>query len=259
MPTSLLEAESRPRNSQSERSNAAPAAAPGSSVNVAALERAASVLTGGALIAHGLKRGGLAGAATAVVGGVLAQRGVTGHCQVYDALGVSTHEVDGQVETVTGVDVSAVTTVGRPVAELYAFWREPVNLPRFMKSVSGVRVHDERRATWTLAPPVGPELRFDVEVTDDVEDDRIAWRSVDETVVRHRGEVRFSELPNGRGATVRLRLRLMPPGGSAGASLARLFDGALEMQLRAELKRFKQLMETGEVATIDGQPSGREG
>jgi uncharacterized membrane protein len=75
--------------------------------------------------------------------------------------------------------------------------------------------------------------------------------------VEHMGEVSFRELPSGRGTEVRLRLDFTPPAGVIGGGLARVFDGALETQLRSELKRMKQLMETGEVATTEGQPSGR--
>lgn len=236
-------------------------------VNVGTVERWASLLGGGALIARGLSHGGGSGIATAVLGGMLLQRGATGHCQVYGALGVDTadepgKEREGGMAGLMGgtrdVRIEAVATVDRPADELYRFWRDPQNLPRFMTSLESVQPETGRRAKWTLKPPVGPTIEFDAEITHEMEGEHLAWRSADSAVVEHTGDVRFRELPNGRGTAVRMKLDFTPPGGVVGAGIAKLFDGAAEMQLRADLKRFKQLMETGEIATTEGQSSGRD-
>lgn len=238
-------------------------------LNVGTMERWASLAGGGALIARGLMKGGTAGIATAVVGGLLAQRGATGHCQVYGALGMNTAAEEGGRTGLSGltgslglgggtapVEVRSVATVGRPAEELYRFWRDPLNLPRFMTSLESVRPIDERRAEWTLKPAVGPTIEFVAEITADEPGRRIAWRSEDSAVVKHTGEVRFEEMQHGRGTAVRLILDFSPPAGPIGAGIAKLFDGAMEMQLRKDLKNFKMLIETGEIATIDGQPTG---
>lgn len=250
-------------------------------LNVGNMERWASLAGGGALIARGLMKGGTRGIATAVIGGVLAQRGATGHCPVYGALGMNTaSDEDGRtglaglsglpglsgLSSLTGslglgggtaaVEVRSVATVGRPADELYRFWRDPLNLPRFMTSLESVRPLDDRRAEWTLKPPVGPTIEFVAEITADEPGRRIAWRSEESAVVKHTGEVRFEEMPHDRGTAVRLTLDFSPPAGPIGAGIVKLFDGAMETQLRKDLKNFKMLIETGEIATIDGQPTG---
>jgi uncharacterized membrane protein len=237
----------------------------GTPLNLGQMERWASLLGGGALVVRGLSRGGAGGIATALLGGALVQRGATGHCPVYGALGLDSSEegggaMEGGMSGLLGgtreVRVEAVATVNRPAAELYRFWRDAGNLPRFMSSLESVQPENDRRARWTLKPPVGPTIDFDAEITHEAEGEHIAWRSADSAVVEHTGEVRFRELPTGRGTEVRMKLDFTPPAGAVGAGIARLFDGATEMQLRADLKRFKQLMETGEIATIGGQPGG---
>jgi uncharacterized membrane protein len=232
--------------------------------NVGSLERGASLLAGGAMTVGGLRKGGLGGLASALVGGVLLYRGSTGYCPAYGAFGVDTSGVDetegGLTDFLVGqreIRMEAVATVNRPAMELYRLWREPQNLPRFMKSLTSVDPISDHRASWRLKPPVGPGIRFVTEITHETEGEHLAWRSEDTAVVEHMGEVSFRELPSGRGTEVRLRLDFTPPAGVIGGGLARIFDGALEAQLRNELKRMKQLMETGEVATTEGQPSGR--
>lgn len=237
-----------------------------SGTNLNDSERLLSLLGGGILVAGGLKRGGLTGMAAAALGGALAERGGAGHCHVYGALGIDTSR-DGGGRASLGqrvaegahreIDLEAVVTVGRPAAELYEFWRDPSNLPRFMTAVSSVEPQSEGVAEWTIEPRVGPGISFRAVVTDDRPNERIAWRSEDTAVVRHTGEVDFEEMPAGRGTAVRMRLHFQPSGGAIGAKIAGLFDGAVETRLRSDLGRFKQLIETGEIATTDGQPAAR--
>lgn len=232
--------------------------------NVGSLERGASLFGGGALVVGGLRQGGVRGFGSALLGGVLLYRGATGYCPVYGSLGVSTADEEGRqsrvAEYITAqrdIRMDAVAIVNRPVDELYRFWRDPLNLPRFMKSITSVEPLSDHRAQWTLKPPVGPAIPFVSEITHETEGRAIGWQSEDSTVLEHTGEVRFRELPTGRGTEVRLKLDFTPPAGALGGGVARLFDGAMETQLRAELKRLKQFMETGEIATTEGQPSAR--
>ncbi|MDQ3557499.1 MAG: SRPBCC family protein [Gemmatimonadota bacterium] len=239
----------------------------GAQINVGSVERWASLLGGGALVVRGLSRGGGSGIAAALLGGALVQRGATGHCQVYGGLGIDSSEQSGRATEggmagllggTREVRVESVATVNRPAAELYRFWRDAENLPRFMTSLESVQPESDHRARWTLKPAVGPTVDFDAEITHEAEGEHIAWRSADSALVEHTGEVRFRELPNGRGTEVRMKLDFTPPGGVIGAGIAKLFDGATEMQLRNDLKRFKQLMETGEIATTEGQSAGAD-
>lgn len=242
-----------------------PDSEPGPDHNVGSLERGVSVVGGSALLVRGLRRGDLRGFGSALLGGALLHRGTTGRSQVYRALGIDASDEHvgelGHLPAMIGrrreIRMEAVATVDRPPDELYRFWRDPLNLPRFMKSLSSVNPLGDRRAGWALKPPVGPALHFETELTHDTVNHHIGWRSEASAVVDHIGEVWFREVGGGRGTEVRLKLDFTPPGGIVGAGFGKLFDGPMEMQLRTELKRFKQLMETGEIATTEGQPSGR--
>jgi uncharacterized membrane protein len=228
----------------------------GSGRNVGNTERLASVVGGGSLTLYGLQRGDTRGLLTALLGATILQRGLTGRCQFYGALGISTAE-DAQVGSRREVELFAAVSVQADPNELYEMWRDPANLPRFMTFLDGVDQIDDTRAHWRVKAPLGQEVGWDAEIVDEVAGRRIAWQTVDESLVRHRGEVRFRPGPKGRGTEVELHLHFTPPGGQLGADLASLFDGTAEMKLRGDLKRFKQWAETGEIATTEGQPSGR--
>lgn len=225
--------------------------------NVNSMERVVSVLGGGALALYGLRKGDLGGIALALLGGAVLQRGVTGHCQVYATLGVNTAEPGASASASHTADMRATATIRRPAAELYVMWREAENLPRFISFLEGVEVLSDTHARWRLHAPLGQEIAFEARIVEDVEGQRIAWRSEEGAMIAHTGEISFRPAPANRGTEVDLRLHFMPPGGRVGTAVLSLFDGAAEMKLRADLKRFKQLVETGEIATTEGQPSGR--
>jgi uncharacterized membrane protein len=237
------------------------------SLNVAKVERWASLIGGSALALDGLRRGGGGGVLTALIGGALVYRGATGYCPVYGSLGINTAEGEvtggggllGMVGQGGGrqIQLETAVTVDRPADELYRFWRDPHNLPRFMSHIDSVAVESDTRARWTVGTPLGTTLEWDAEITREAAGEYIAWRSGEGSMVTHTGTVRFRPAPGGRGTEVHLTVNFAPPAGPIGAAVARLFEGITETQLRADLKRFKQLMETGELATIDGQPSGR--
>lgn len=159
------------------------------------------------------------------------------------------------------VEVSLSVAVDRPAEELYRFWRDLTNLPRFMSLVREVRPVDglppdqARRWHWVAAAPVG-SLQWESEITEERPGVLIAWRSRAGTPLATEGTVHFAAAPNGEGTLVRLRLRYAGAAGAATAAVARLLRQLPRQQLKAELRRFKQLIETGEIATIDGQPSG---
>jgi uncharacterized membrane protein len=223
--------------------------------NVGETERLLSALGGGALTLYGLKRGDARGLFSALLGAIIMQRGLTGHCQFYGALGVST--ADRAPLQRREVDLFAAVSVQADPHELYALWREPANLPRFMTFLDSVEQLSDTRAHWRMGAPLGQSIGWDAEIVDEVEGQYITWETVDESLLRHRGEVHFRPGPAGRGTEVELHLHFSPPGGAVGATLASLFDDTAEMKLRGDLKRFKQWVETGEIATTEGQTSGR--
>lgn len=146
-------------------------------------------------------------------------------------------------------------TVNRPGEALYRCWRDFTNLPRFMERVESVQVSGDRRTHWRAKGPGGVTVEWDAEVTDEQPNELIAWRSLDTLPFQHSGVVRFEPAPGGRGTAVTVEMQYTPPGGAATAALARLIGVAPDQQLREDLRRFKQLMETGQVV-VPGTTGG---
>ncbi len=155
-----------------------------------------------------------------------------------------------------GIIVKRSMTIDRPASELYEQWRNLENLPRFMTHLESVTRTGERQSHWVFKPPVGPTLEWDAETTEEVANERIAWRSLPDAPIQNSGAVRFKEAPGGRGTEVHVTLEYQPPGGAAGTAVARLFEEVTAETLQNELRHFKQTVEAGEIATVEGQPSG---
>jgi uncharacterized membrane protein len=160
------------------------------------------------------------------------------------------------VEAVTGVDarkgdvlVGRTVTIDKPREELYAFWRDFTNLPRFMHHIRRVSVTSADRSHWVVQGPGGRTVEWDSEITEDLPGKAIAWKSLHGASVRNSGRVEFADSPDGRGSIVSVTLAYDPPGGAVGKAIAKLFQEEPKIQARRDLRRFKQLMETGEVST----------
>ncbi len=232
--------------------------------NVGNTERVASAVGGGALIAVGLKQGGVLGAALAIVGGSLALRAATGHCQVYDALGVDTSDAPKNLKSpynkslLSGkIHVNKSLTINKSPAELYQFWRNFENLPRFMAHLESVQNTGEKTSHWKAKAPLGTSVEWDAEITSDIENVRIGWKSLEGSDIPNSGVVEFRPTTN-RGTEVKVTLTYEAPGGALGAMFAKLFGEEPSQQVYGDLYRFKSLMESGEVITTEGQTSGRE-
>lgn len=148
-------------------------------------------------------------------------------------------------------------TVQRPAAELYSFWRKLENLPKVMSHLETVTELDERRSHWTAKAPAGLSVSWEAEITEDLPNQAIAWRALEGSDIENAGSVFFNELPYDRGTEIKVVLAYEPPLGKLGAAVARLMGEEPAAQLQDDLRRFKQLMETGEIATTRGQTSGR--
>lgn len=148
-----------------------------------------------------------------------------------------------------GVPVRAAITIGRPRAELYAFWRDFANLPRIMQHVEEVHVLDERRSHWVVKAPAGKRVEWDAEVTADTPDEYIAWRSTENADLFHAGSVSFRDAPADRGTEIHVELHYAPPGGKLGDMMAKLFRRSPSQEIREDLRSFKQMMETGVTVT----------
>ncbi|SHH41197.1 SRPBCC family protein [Massilia sp. CF038] len=139
----------------------------------------------------------------------------------------------------------------------YAFWRELERLPSFMQHLESVTVLDARRSHWCARGPAGTRVEWEADITQDEPGALLAWQSVPGADVDNAGTVRFDAGPGGQGTLLAVDLRYRPPAGRAGALIARLFGEEPLVQVRADLRRFKQLIETGEIATTKGQPEGK--
>lgn len=155
------------------------------------------------------------------------------------------------------VDIERSIVVNRPPEECYRFWRDFENLPRFMRHLESVRVVDERHSHWVARAPAGRTVEWDSNLTVDRPGRLLAWRSVKGADVANAGAVRFEPGPGGRGTLIRVRMQYDPPGGMLGAVAARIFGEEPELQVKEDLRRFKQMLEAGEIPTTRGQPSGR--
>jgi uncharacterized membrane protein len=145
--------------------------------------------------------------------------------------------------------VGRSVTINRPREELYAFWRDFNNLPLFMHNVNTVTVKDRTQSHWVIEAPAGKTVEWDSQITRDEPGALIAWQSLDGASVRNSGQVEFLDSPDGRGTVVRVVLTYDPPAGAVGKLIAKLFQKEPKVQARQDLRRFKQLMETGEVST----------
>lgn len=150
------------------------------------------------------------------------------------------------------VRVERVTTINRPVDEVYAFWRRFENFPRFMRHLESVETLPDGRSRWRARGPAGTTVEWLAELIEDRQGEWIAWRSVEGSGIQNSGSVRFSRAPGARGTEVRVQLQYSPPAGAFGRGIAWLFGEEPDQQIHHDLHRFKQLMETGEIPLSDG-------
>jgi uncharacterized membrane protein len=165
-----------------------------------------------------------------------------------------TRSTDGAVEG--GVRAKAAITVNRPVEEVYLFWHDFENLPRFMSHLQSVSVTGDRRSRWKAKAPAGMEVEWDAEIVGDAVNEYISWHSLEGADVNNSGIVSFAPAPGGRGTEVRVELQYGPPGGKLGSVFARLFGEEPSQQMRDDLRRFKQVIEAGEVVRSEATPEG---
>ncbi len=248
---SALQHEDLARQSQQKRDR----------INLGTIERWLSGLAGGTLLGYGVLRRDWIGATIAAVGGALVARGATGHSFLYQRLNINTAQQDTQYATSVqhnqGVKVVRAVTVQRSPAELYRFWRNFENLPRFMQHLPSVTVTDITHSHWVAKAPAGRQVAWNAEIINDKENELIAWRSLGDADIDNAGSVHFTPAPGGRGTVVKVVLEYTPPAGQVGKFVAKLFGEEPDTQVREDLRHFKEMMETGEIPTTEGQPSGR--
>jgi uncharacterized membrane protein len=228
--------------------------------NVAEPERWVSVIAGSALAAYGLKRRTIAGLVLSGLGGFLVWRGATGRCMLYESLGISTAEGQGDQVSVPyghGIRVEKSVTINSTPERLYRFWRNFENLPRFMDHLESVQVLDDKHSRWVAKGPARIKAEWEAEIINEVPNELIGWRSVDGSRVDNAGSVHFKPAAGGRGTEVKVVLRYDPPAGLLGAAFAKIFGEDPAFQVQEDLRRLKELVETGEIATTARQSTGR--
>lgn len=200
----------------------------------------AAILGGGALAIYGLSRKSLSGAALAAVGTFGAVAGAR-----------------RRPLFPTTIHVQRSFTVDRPAEELYNYWHNFENLPRFMKHLKSVTSKDSRYSHWVAQGPMGVPVEWDAELLDERPGEYLVWRSLPGAAISNRGSVEFRPATNGSGTEVTVALTYHNPAGKVGAAFAKMLGREPETQVREDLRRFKALMESGEIPTVVGQPSGR--
>lgn len=211
-----------------------------------------ALVTGGSLLAlSGLKRGGFGGIALAAAGLGLVWQGARQEPLSSGMRWGSRRDHDhvaGVDERHGPVTVSHSVTIGKPRAEIYSFFRDFNNLYRFMEDVERIDVKDDKRSHWYVRAPGGARVEWDAEIHEETENERIAWRSVGDADIHNSGVVEFRDAPGERGTEMRVTLRYEPPFGRLGRGIAKLTGHEPEVQLRSNLRRLKQIMETGTAA-----------
>ena len=155
------------------------------------------------------------------------------------------------------IRVERSVTIDRSPADLYAFWRNFEQLPQFMNHLKEVRVIGNKLTHWVAKGPMDMDVEWDAEIINDRPNELIAWRSIEGSDIWTAGSVRFQPTPGNRGTMVRVTFEYDPPAGKLGATVAKLFGEDPAKQVNVDLRRFKQLIETGEIARTEGQPAGR--
>lgn len=233
---------------------------PRSGTDVPRWGRAGSAVLGGALLTLGLRRRSVGGTAMALVGGWLCYEAIGGQDRLSRALGSSTsagrerHESEAAAGSPT---VERSITVGKPADELSELARDPETVGRIVGRFADVESTDEDRHRWSVRGPLDRTFSWETRIVEEQSGERLRWEPVDGPAVFEEWSMDFGPAPGDRGTEVTLRVRFDPPGGTlAGRGIERL-DVVPGTLVRETLDRFKSLAETGEVPTLEDNPSAR--
>jgi uncharacterized membrane protein len=232
---------------------------PANGINVGRTERLLSGIAGAAVIAVALRKRRFRGLLLPL-GGSLISRAVSGRCAVNQAIGRNSATGDrvspvASVARGEGIKVERSITVSRPREEVYRFWRELENLPRFMDHLESVTVIDENRSHWVAKALAGTKVEWDATIHNEIQNELLAWRSLPGADVDNAGSVHFTPVEGG--TEVRVVLSYDPPAGKVGATVAKLLGEEPSQQVEEDLRRFKQVMEASETTGRTRRPAGR--
>jgi uncharacterized membrane protein len=198
-------------------------------------------------IAYGLSRRSVSGLALAIAGVPLAYRCITGKWPPslpVERLRELSDDTRRALGGSRGVQVSESVRLEKPLAEVYRFWRQLENLPRFMDHLVKVTDLGNGRSHWVANGPAGVKVEWDAEIINDVPNQVIGWKSLPGGDITTAGSVNFDELPNGLGTQLTVRLQYEPPAGRVGDFVAQKFCHAPSQTIREDLRRMKQVFES---------------
>lgn len=218
--------------------------------NIGEIEQVLSVAIGSSLIAFGFRQRGTGGILPILAGGTLLIHGLSNHSRLYEALGVDEsygtplrHPLNRIVHFRKSI------CINRSAADIYAFWRDLTNLPRFMHNIVAVKVLDDTRSRWQACGPFNKEVYWEAEILEDRQNEMLTWRTKEtESNLEHEGVLSLRRAAGNRGTILSLDCRWSPPGGILGAAMAKLLPEDPARQVSEDLRRFRQLMETGEIS-----------
>jgi len=183
---------------------------------------------------------------------LLAATGAVAGVAAMDVMAAAELSRSGTVQKlVLPVHVVRTITINRSPELVYQYWRNVENLPRFMAHLESVRSSEDGTSVWRAKAPAGTTIEWRAEITLDLPNEAIGWRSIEGSTVPNRGVVRFKSALGGRGTEVRVELKYDPPGGAIGAVIAKLFGEEPSQQIAGDLRRLKQVLETGDVVHSD--------
>jgi uncharacterized membrane protein len=218
----------------------------GQAINLGVLGRWSSVLGGIGLISYGVKKRSLGGTLLAILGGDLVLCGSTGSSPLSKAFGLARRS-NGQTAPIPyqqGIRVDADITIDKPREEVYSFWRQLENLPRFMQHIRSVSAIDSRHSHWVAEGPGGNTVEWNAEIINDQPNDLIGWKSLLGSDVETAGSVHFKPARGNQATQVHVELQYLPPAGAVGAAIAKLMGNDPDKQVKEDLARLKQALES---------------
>jgi uncharacterized membrane protein len=239
METNVLSTSANPQSSS------IPPATGSSKLNVGQTERIISVVGGTTLSVLAIRNWkSVYGKAFAVLAAILLKRGVTGYCEINQVLKRNT-----AIKKASAMEVKATFTINKAREEVFSFWRNFENLPTFMKHLYDVEVLDEKRSHWSAKLPGGVgKVSWEAVIEEEEPNSFISWTSLPGSTIDNAGEVRFSDAPRNQGTEVHAKISYRLPAGDVGSLAGKLFNPLVEGMIREDLRRFKSLLETGEIA-----------
>ncbi len=217
-------------------------------VNVGETERWLSVAGGVGLVLAGLSARGFMGLTLGALGAGMLYRGSTGHCPVYQQLGLNSEDYDRTRASLDGhnsIKVEESIFIAADQVTLFQFWRNLSNLPRVMSHLKSVREIDSTRSHWETKGPANMTVEWDAEIINEKENELIAWRSLEGSEIPNAGSVRFIKDTTGAGTTIKISLMWHPPAGKLGGMVAKMLGEEPHHQITEDLKKFKAMAEAG--------------